>query len=71
MKAKYKRGKKIVSVGDFEKSPAMFYRVKFGRDERTRHRGFLTSWQYQTLETFIHRGWVYEADPIDGDNMTK
>ena len=65
MKARYKRGKKIVSVGDFEKSPAIYFRVRFGKDERTRHRGFLESWQYHTLHSFIHGGCVYEAEHED------
>ena len=69
MKAKYKRGKKIVSIGDFEKSHATFFRVRFGKDELTRHRGFLESWQYHTLHSFIHGGCIYEAErkeQIDG-----
>ena len=67
MKAKYKRGRKIESVGDFEKSEARFYRVLFGKDERTKHRGFLESWQYHTLWIFIHKGCVHEADAIETD----
>jgi hypothetical protein len=31
---------------------------------KTRHRSFLISWQYRTLETFINNGKVYEADAI-------
>ena len=61
MNGKYERGKQIKSVADFEKSDANWYRVQFGSAERTRHRGFLISWQYHTLESFIHRGCVYEA----------
>ena len=62
MKAKYKRGIKIVSVGDFEKSSSKFFRVRFGVEERTIHRGFIESWQYHTLHSFIHGGCVYEAE---------
>ena len=65
MKAKYKKGQKIVSVGGFEKSSATFFRVIFGKNERTRHRSFLESWQYHTLDLFIHNGWVYEANQIE------
>lgn len=64
MKTKYKRGRKIVSVGDYEKSPAALFCVRFGMDERTKHRGFLDSWQYHTLHSYIHRGWIYEAELI-------
>ena len=71
MKAKYKRGQKIVSVGDFEKSPAIFFRVRFGANERTIHRGFLMAWQYHMLHSFIHGGCIYEAEQIcaDGERM--
>lgn len=65
MKAKYKRGQKIVSIGDFEKSNATFFCVRFGKTERTIHRGFLQSWQYYTLHCFIHGGCVYEADRVE------
>ena len=65
MKAKYKRGKMIKSVSDFEKSTATWYRVRFGNEERTRHRGFLISWQYQLLERFIKNGSIFEAIPTD------
>lgn len=62
MKAKYKKGRKIVSVGDFERSSSTFFRVLFGGKERTIHGGFLESWQYHTLHSFIHGGCVYETD---------
>lgn len=60
MKAKYKRGKQIRSMCDFEHSNANWYKVLFG-EERTKHRGFLESWQYHTLEMFIKNGRVFEA----------
>ena len=62
MAGKYKKGKKIESVADFEKSNSLWYRVVFGNNERTKHRGFLESWQYHTLDLFIRNGWVYEAE---------
>ena len=65
MKPKYKRGKRIKSVGDFEKSKSLWYKVLFGNYERTRHRGFLESWQYHTLDMFIRSGCVFEAEVID------
>ena len=67
MKSKYKRGQKIVSVGDFEKSNATFFRVRYGNNERTVHRGFLQSWQYYTLHSFIHGGCIYEAEERDNE----
>ena len=71
MKAKYKKGKQIKSVSDFEKSKSRWYRVIFGNKERTIHRGFLESWQYHTLDLFIRQRWVYEADETVSDNITK
>ena len=66
---KYKRGKQIKTVGEFEQSNATFFWVLFGQNtERTVHRAFLISWQYHTLELFIKRGWVFEADRKDGEN---
>ena len=66
-KPKYKRGKQIKTVADFEKSGATWFRVLFGMTERTKHRSFLISWQYHTLEMFIRAGRIFEADPT-GDN---
>ena len=62
MKRKYKRGKQIKSVGEFEQSNATFFRVRFGEKEKTIHYGFLESWQYHTLSLFIYRGCVFEAE---------
>lgn len=70
MKAKYKKGQKIVSVGDFEKSSATFFRVIFGNHERTMHRSFLESWQYHTLHIFIRNDWVYEANQIEAQGRS-
>lgn len=67
MKAKYQRGERIRNMNDFEHSKALWYKVQFGpseQDQRTRHRAFLISWQYHTLDSFIRRGCVYEAVPI-------
>ena len=66
-KRKYKRGKLIASMADFEKSKSSWYKVWFGGEqaERTRHRGFLESWQYHTLDIFIRAKRVFEAVPVD------
>ena len=63
--AKYKHGKQICSVADFEKGNRMHFRVKFGDKFRTRHRGFLISCQYRTLLNFIRSGRVFEAERIE------
>lgn len=58
---KYERGRQICSVSDFERSGSDWFIVMFGADQRTRHRAFLISLQYRTLENFIKRGAVFEA----------
>lgn len=35
------------------------------------NRSFLISWQYRTLETFINRGWVCVAEPLQEQSMRK
>lgn len=71
VKRKYRRGRRIRSVGEYEKSPAMFFRVLFGDTERTIHRGFLSAWQYHVLEAFTHRGWIWEAELMDDNEKNK
>lgn len=61
---KYKFGKQIRSISEFDQSECKLYRVKFGKCYRTIHRSFLISWQYRTLLIWIERGWVYEAENI-------
>ena len=63
-KSKYKQGKQICSIADFEKSECLYFKVKFGNKIQTKHRAFLISWQYRTLKMFIDRGWVFEAIPF-------
>lgn len=62
---KYKRGKRIKSVGAFEKCNNRWYMVHFGTIPKTTHRAFLEAWQYHTLKIFIDRGAIYEAKPIE------
>ena len=62
---KYRKGNKIHTVGEFERSNCMYFKVLFGgTNARTIHRGFLVSWTYMTLKRFIDRGWVFEAERI-------
>lgn len=65
-KPKYKQGRQILSMADFEKSECLYFKVKFGDKIKTTHRSFLISWQYRTLLNFMRSGWVFEADK-DGD----
>lgn len=61
-KPKYKQGKLIKSISDFDKNTSKFYRVDFGERTRTLHRSFLISWSYRTLKNFIDRGCIHEAE---------
>lgn len=64
-KPKYKKGKLIKTISDFANSKSNWFMINFGLSGfKTRHRSFLISWQYRTLETFINNGKVYEADAI-------
>lgn len=64
-KKKYKRGKKIESMSDFEKSDCEYFTVYFGcTNPQTKHRAFLISWQYRVLLNFIKNGWVFESEKI-------
>lgn len=67
-KPKYKQGKQICSMADFEKSECTYFKVKFGNKIQTKHRAFLISWQYRTLKMFIDRGLVFEAVPFPTGN---
>lgn len=63
---KYKRGKQICSISDFDQSCNEYFIVYFGStNPQTKHRSFLMSWQYRTLLNFIIRGQVFEADLME------
>lgn len=63
---KYKKGKKIRSISEFDQSECKYFKVFFGDTNslQTKHRSFLISWQYRTLLIWIERGWIYEANHI-------
>ena len=61
-KPKYKQGRMIESVADFEKSKSKYYKV-YGK---TTHRSWIESWQYRVLENFIKAGAIYEAEWLEG-----
>ena len=65
MARKYKRGKQIKSVGEFENSKSDFFIVLYGPKEKTTHRGWMISWQYHFMYWTIKQGRVYEANLID------
>ena len=59
-KPKYKQGRKIETVADFEKSKCSYFKV-YGK---TTHRAWIESWQYRVLENFIKASAIYEAELI-------
>lgn len=63
-KRKYKRGRAIRRIEDFEYCPSEFYIVKFGETDKTLHYSFLMSWQYRTLKNFIELRRVFVAERI-------
>lgn len=63
---KYKQGKQICSISDFDKSCSLYYMVHFGaKNVQTKHRSFLMSWQYRTLLNFIIKGLLFEAERME------
>lgn len=58
--SKYKRGRKIRSVGDFEKSNCDMFYVNYGK-EILRHRKFLENLQFRILKRQIELGYMREA----------
>ena len=68
MARKYKRGKQIKSVGEFEQSKSLWFMVRYGVEEKTTHYGFLISWQYHLLERFIKAGRIFEAERKDSED---
>ena len=61
-KPKYKQGRKIETVADFEKSKCTYFKVH----GKSTHRAWIESWQYRVLKMFIQSGAIYEADLIEG-----
>ena len=68
---KYKQGKRINTIAEFDQSEKMYYIVHFGSTVRTRHRSFLMSLQYRTLWKFIFNGMIYEAERVEEDETDR
>lgn len=60
-KAKYRKGKKICSVSEFDTCESNWYKF----NGKTTHRAFLISLQYRTLSDIIKCGRLYVADFIN------
>ena len=61
---KYRKGKKIKSVAEYEESKSLFFMIH----NKTTHKAWIDSFQYRTLKNLIINGVVYEADFIGGEN---
>lgn len=66
-KPKYKKGKKIETVADFEKSKCEYFKVH----ERTTHRAWIESWQYRVLKNYINAGAIFEAEGVENEQKEK
>ena len=60
-KARYKQGRKINSISEFDSCKSLWYKW----NGRTRHRSVLISLQYRTLLNTIISGRLYTAELID------
>lgn len=60
-KAKYKQGRQITSIAEFELCENRWYRW----NNRTRHRSVLESLQYHTLDMTIKGGRLFTAELIE------
>ena len=60
-KPKYKQGKRICSISEFEACESLWYKW----NGKTRHRSVLISLQYRTLLNTINNGRLYIAELID------
>ena len=59
-KAKYKKGKQICSISEFDSCESLWYKW----NGKTRHRSVLISLQYRTLLNTIIGGRLFVAEPI-------
>ena len=66
-KSKYKVGKPIRSISEFDQSECKFFKVFFGSNARTLHRSFLMSWQYRMLLEKINKRTIFEANLMEAE----
>lgn len=64
-KPKYKQGKQILSISEFDNCKSMFYKW----NGKTVHASVLMSLQYRTLESIIECGRLYIAELIEPDEI--
>lgn len=66
-KSKYKRGKIINSISEFDACPNLFYKWR----DKTVHRSVLISLQYRTLLNAIISGTIWTAELISSPKGDK
>lgn len=59
-KAKFKKGKRIESISEFDNSEKHWFKFR----DKTVHRSFLISWQYRTLLNAIIKGFIFECEDV-------
>ncbi len=66
MVRKYKRGRRIRSISDYEISTKLngqrMFWVNCGPNGYVRHVGWIESLQYRVLKNYIDHGYLYEAE---------
>ena len=60
-KARYKQGKQICSISEFDTCESLWYKW----NGKTRHRAVLISLQYRTLLNTIRNGRLYTAELVE------
>ena len=66
MARKYKKGNCILTVADYEKASQTMTFFMVGN--KTTHKGWIESWQYQYLKKVIYLGNLYEALPVEKED---
>ncbi len=66
-KRKYRTAYQFFTMAAFADYKGTYFIVRFGKNLKTVHRGFLESWQYRTLKRFVENGWVYASERIDDE----
>ena len=66
MARKYKKGKRIRSISEYEISTKLngqrMFWIQTGSTGYVRHIGWIESWQYRLLKVFIEHGYLFEAE---------
>lgn len=63
-RAKYKLGKRLTSIEEFDNSDRAFFIIRFRDALGTRSRTIVEGWQYKTVKAYIEKGHLFEADKV-------